>query len=509
MTVLTASFTETVSALGAPMYALPVDIFRILAGFVGLEYFRRAFVQTSDFSSPDGLIDHEMARRLFPPTRLSLFQPGVPSGVFRWVFLLACVASSLVIVGYHTKAAAAVLFVVAVSTLRWNILVVYVDDAIVHLIFFWLILLPVGTTLSLQGWLENGTASLDLWYAATVPGASVRFFLANMALVYVAAGAYKFTSPMWRNGTALHAILKLDIAWTPDFWGLRHRWILRVGNYWALIVEPLLALMYVLPFNSAAKWLVVASAAGFHLGIIASLKIPFANFCMLGALPIVLGPEIMQLGLGQPRLLGDGAPAGLSPTDIVAMSLVATLTLMVVWEVVRSGRLSKLPLWKTHMSGFLGNPMYVALWVVGIVQSYRLFDWVDARNHHLRYEVFLSSEGEFPSRRQIDPGTLFPTSIRHLLLQSYLIGNVWLQIDAEPLEELRRSILARHAQRFARRNSGEGSISVFAVHQRVTADNLALCRGERRLLMEFTFRDGNATLSTPTDLAEEALCVAS
>ena len=145
------------------MYALPVDIFRILAGFVGLEYFRRAYASTSDFSSPDGLIDHRVSQRLFPPTRLSLFQPGVPVAVFRWVFLLACIASTLVIVGYQTRAAATVLFVVAVSTLRWNILVAYVDDAIVHLIFLWLILLPVGTTLNLQDWLGNRTATLDSW----------------------------------------------------------------------------------------------------------------------------------------------------------------------------------------------------------------------------------------------------------------------------------------------------------------------------------------------------------
>ena len=503
------SLPELASALGAPMYALPVDIFRILAGFVGLEYFRRAFVQTWDFSSPDGLIDHEMSQRLFPPTRFSLFQPGVPVGVFRSVFLLACIASILVIVGYQTKAAAVVLFVVAVSTLRWNILVVYVDDAIVHLIFFWLILLPVGTTLSLQGWLENRSGTLDVWYAATVPGASVRFFLANMALVYVAAGAYKFTSPMWRNGTALHAILKLDIASAPNSWELRHHGMLRLCNYWALIMEPLFALMFVLPFNSVAKWFVLVSAGVFHLGIIATLKIPFANFAMLGALPIALGPEIMQLGLGQPRLLGDGAPTSLSPTDIVAMVLVTTLILMVVWEVVRSGRLSSLPLWKSHMSGFLGNPMYVVLWCVGIVQSYRLFDWIDTRNHHARYEVFESREGESRSRRQIDPRSLFPTSLRHLLLQSYLFGNVWLQIDAEQRERLRMSILARHAQRYARLHGGAGSIEVFSVHQRVTADNLALCRGERRFLMRFAFRDGNATVIAPTEWTRETSCVAS
>ena len=336
-------------------------------------------------------------------------------------------------------------------------------------------------------------------YAATVPGASVRFFLANMALVYIAAGAYKFTSPMWRNGTALHAILKLDIARAPEFWRLRHLGMLRLCNYWALIVEPLLALMFVLPFNSVAKWSVVVSAAAFHIGIIATLKIPFANLSMLAALPIVLSPEIMELALQQPRLPGGGSPTELSPTDIAAMALVTSLILMVAWEVIRAGRLSKFPLWKTHMSGFFGNPMYLALWCVGIVQSYRLFDWIDTRNHHARYEVFRSPEGDPHSRREIDPGSFFPTSLRHLLLQSYLFGNVWLQIDAKPLKKLRMSILARHAQRYARLDGGAGSIEVFSVHQRVTADNLDLCRGERKLLMRFAFRDGNATLSAPTE----------
>jgi len=107
--ILSVSLPELASTLGAPMYALPVDIFRIFSGFVGLEYFRRAFVQTPDSSSPDGLIDHEMSQRLFPPTRLSLFQPGVPIGVLRSVFLLACFASILVIFGHQTKAAEVVL----------------------------------------------------------------------------------------------------------------------------------------------------------------------------------------------------------------------------------------------------------------------------------------------------------------------------------------------------------------------------------------------------------------
>ncbi len=72
----------------------------------------------------------------------------------------------------------------------------------------------------------------------------------------------------------------------------------------------------------------------------------------------------------------------------------------------------------------------------------------------------------------------------------------------------RTSILARHAQRFARLDGGTGTVEVFAVHQRVTADNPAFCHGERRLLMRFTFSDGKATLEASTEMAGETSCVA-
>jgi hypothetical protein len=517
MTVPVPSLAGMASALTSPVYALPVDIFRVLAGLVGFTYFARIFYDAPDLSSPDGLIDHRLCRRIFPPTRLSFFYPGIPARLFRPVFLLACVASLCVVAGFHARSAAALLFVVAVSTYRWNLFAVYVDDAIVHLLFFWLVLLPVGTTLQLPGLLREGPAVFDSWMTTTVPGASVRAFLANMALVYVAAGIYKFTSPMWRNGSALHAILKMPIARAPELWRAKHHTLLRLGNYWGLIMEPLLAFMFVLPANSVFKWFFVASAAAFHVGIILTLKIPFANLAMLGAIPLALSPEMMQGLMGQPTLTGGTVSPSLLPTDLVALGLVVTLTLMILWEALRSWKLNNLPLWKTHMSGFLGNPMYVVLWLVGIAQSYRLFDWIDTRNYHVRYEVFLTSRRGPGRTRLVDPREMFPRSLRHLLLQSYLIGNVWLQIDADQLAEVRRSLLQRHAQRFARRYPEDCSVEVFVITQRVTTENLSLTRGERRLLMRFECRGGRALLESSRDMtaeperdeAEEAVCAAS
>jgi hypothetical protein len=170
----------------------------------------------------------------------------------------------------------------------------------------------------------------------------------------------------------------------------------------------------------------------------------------------------------------------------VAIALVLSLVLMVLWELVRAWKLDDLPLWKTHMSGFLGNPIYVLLWIVGIVQSYRLFDWIDSRNFHVRYEVRVWREPGTTEPQEIDPNEFFPRSLRHLLLQSYIIGNVWLQLPPDQQEEVRDSLLDRHARRFVRRNPDVVRVEVFAVTQRVTADNLDLSAGLRDLLLRFS-----------------------
>jgi hypothetical protein len=477
-------FAELALRLNEPVHALPLDVFRILAGLVGFAYFARILHDVPDLSHDDGLIDHELCRRVFPPSRMTLFRLGIPEGVFRFVFACACVASLAVAAGFHPRIAAALLFVTAVSTYRWNLFAVYVDDAIAHLVFFWIMLLPVGRTLTLSQWQDNGYRFIVEWTEVVVPGASVRAFLANMALVYLVAGLYKFTSPMWRNGTALHAILRMPIARMPDLWGARHRGILRLANGWALLMEPLFAFMVVAPVNSPLKWFLATSAAAFHLGIIATLKIPFANLAMLGAIPLALGPELMSIGWRV--ALPSAVPRAIGASQVVAIALVLSLVLMVLWELVRAWKLDDLPLWKTHMSGFLGNPIYVLLWIVGIAQSYRLFDWIDSRNFHVRYEVRVWREPGTTEPEEIDPNEFFPRSLRHLLLQSYIIGNVWLQLPPDQQEEVRDSLLDRHARRFVRRNPDVVRVEVFAVTQRVTADNLDLSAGLRDLLLRFS-----------------------
>ncbi len=482
--------------LASDIPALPLDIGRIIVGAVLFVYFFNTLRQARDFSDPDGLIDHSLLCRLFPPTRVSLFQPGMPGWLFRAVFVCACVAALMVVAGFHARAAGAFLFLAALSTLRWNVLASYLDDAMIHIFCLWIVLLPVGSTLNVPDLLAGTSGVLDTWLAATVPGAAPRAFIVNMALVYIVAGLYKFTSPMWRDGSAMHSALRMPIARAPGFWTLRWRTPLRLVTWAALILEPLFALIFVLPPGSALKWLLVAGAIVFHLGIAFTLKIPYSNLAMLGAIPLALAPEIMQGWPGTPPLEGavagaaEPAAASPGPAGWIALTLVGLIMIQVVWEAANTGRRLR----PRYSSSGWDNPVRGLLWMFGIFQSYRLFDWVDERNHHVRFEVTRVG-GDPPA----DPGALFPRTMRHLLLQSYLVGNIWMRMSPAQLEQVRRALLVRHARRYARTHPDAGTIDAVAIVQRVTKDNLELTRGERRPMMRFTCRGGRAVMHHPKE----------
>ena len=210
--------------------ALPLDLFRILAGLLCVAYFGTLIVQAEDFSNPDGLLDHVLLQQIFWFTRLSLFHPGLTLSALYGILGLACVGAWGIVLGYRVRLCAAVLFVIAVSTYRWNFLVIYVDDAFMHLLLFWLMLLPVGHTL-LPWELRHGWhACLTRWRRVTVPGTTQWCFLANVCLIYLVAGLWKLASPLWQQGFALYATLRLPIAYAPDFWDPQHLPLLQVSE---------------------------------------------------------------------------------------------------------------------------------------------------------------------------------------------------------------------------------------------------------------------------------------
>ena len=320
-------------SLTAPVPALPLDLLRIMVGLLAAAYFARTWREAPLFSGPRGLLDHDLVRRVLPFTRLSLFPPGASIRTLRAMFAVGCMASLLLAAGIMPQASALVAYVIAVSTYRWNLPLMYVDDAIVHLALFWMVLLPVGTTLTMPDVVADPATAWAGARIETVPGFTVRCFLANLALVYLVAGLWKWSSPLWRRGWALYAVLRMAASYAPDWWRPRPAAPMRVANWFALAIEAPLALLLVLPPGSPVKLALGAGAVAFHVGILVTMKFPFANLAMLGALVVFFGDEVTGV-LGAPPPPGAVATATLAAADVLAAFTVACLALLFLLNAV-------------------------------------------------------------------------------------------------------------------------------------------------------------------------------
>lgn len=459
-------------ALAAPVDALPLDLFRILIGLLSLAYFVRTLLEARDYSNPHGLVDHELAMAIFPFTRMGLFQPGMPLAVFQAVFVIACIASLAVVAGWRVRLCAAVLYVIAVSTYRWNFLVMYVDDVVMHLMLFWLLLLPAGRTLVLSDWWSHRGVAWGRWKTATVPGTVVRCFLWNLALIYLVAGLWKWTSPMWRDGTALYAVLQMPIAWAPGFWTAGYLPLLKALNYAALLLETLFPIVFFLPAGHRAKNPLLIALLIFHVGMIVTLQIPFANLACIAAIVLLWsGGRVTSGGRS-----GRRSTEAIGFSGAIAIGVVATLTLAMLSGVV-------LPEWRMPVrsdprmaasnSAFEGlqplqKAFYAPLWIAGLAQQYRLFDWIDQRNYTVRYDA-----------------AILPPTTRGTLLQAYIHGISWMEIPSLRRESLRRSIYTRAATRYCRDVADASDVRVHSTLRRTTSAETS-----HTLLMQFRCEHG-------------------
>jgi hypothetical protein len=353
-----------------------------------------------------------------------------------------------------------------------------------------------------------------------VPGASVHSFLGNLALIYLVAGLWKWQSPMWLDGSALYAGLKMPIARAPEFWQAEHLPLLRLFNYAALVVEPLLALVVILPRHHPLKWFLVACAAGLHGGIILTLRIPYANAIFLCSFVLILRDELMALLRGPVRSRPSHPPLmRLDWPGRLGFVLVMMLTLAMIgdilpWWIEPSG-LSRQAgpdgmtfapgqvqaAWRSHRQANNpwekvdadGNPLYAPLWLVGIAQKYRLFDWIDDVNYTGHYEIL--EMGAPPINGQAAAQRLFPNTMRGAILQTYVNDVRWVIIPSPWANSVKQSLFGRIARRYCQTYTPRQPLEVFVTVEQITVNNRELDQGYRERLMAFTCNAGEPSLT--------------
>lgn len=463
-------------ALVRDVPALSVDGFRVAAGLVVLAYFARHLAEVGLYHGPDGLVPHEVSRQVFPFTVEPLFAlVGRSALAVRGVYAAACALSVLLVLGVRPRLVAFALYLVAVATYRHDFLVMGVDDVLVHLALFWLTLLPTGATLTLRGREGDLRATLERWRGARVRGTMVRLFLANLGLLYFVAGASKWTSPMWRSGEALFAVLSLPMSHVAGAMRPSMGPWLRAGTYATLFVEPLLPLGIVLSSDARVRRALVVSVVVLHLSIVATVDVPFANLLCLAAIPLYFRNVT--------KVPTPARAERLRPSELFASAVVGTLAAAMASAFVTPpwrapelegprGKAALVHGATAETGGATQTALFGALFAVGLVQQYRLLDWIDDRNFAV--EVTVHTSGAHPEIVPFE--RVAPRDMRSSILLGYLGGVTWMPIAGEHSEEVREAIAKRLGARACRALPGATELTIEANFRRTGLPDVAPTR---------------------------------
>ncbi|MEC9092393.1 MAG: HTTM domain-containing protein [Planctomycetota bacterium] len=244
------------------------------------------------FYSDQGFFDTEFSKAespcSFSVNQISgaiLFQQGI-------FFLLATSAVCLAI-GFYTKIATWVCWLLVVSIHVRNPFVLIGGDTLIRLMLFWSLFIPLGKIWSIDDWWKqrSGAERVRGMDSKTLSTAATACLIFQVCLVYWCAGASKLTET-WLDGTAMEYVLRLEIYVRPfGEWILNFPWLLKAMAYGTLGVELLVPFLLFLPvWTDRFRILVILIFWGLHVGIELALDVGnFGVVSMIIWLPLVPG----------------------------------------------------------------------------------------------------------------------------------------------------------------------------------------------------------------------------
>lgn len=442
-------------------WAIPLDIFRISFGILCITYFYSLLIEIPDFSSQNGLINHEYYLKHWWFLKINLI-PSNPSDLYFKVIIGSSIfLSTLLTVGIYPRFVSFLLFLVAATVQRWNFAVMYVDDATIHLVLFWLILLPSGHTLNIKDYYKEGSKVFDKWLKTKISAIGIKLLLLNVCWIYFYAGMQKLFSEMWYEGFAMYPILLIPISRVAEYIKPEYFPVIKVVTYISLITEIVVAFFLLSKKGSIPKWIGLILLASFHIMIIATLRIPFANFALLGSAILFFSEELMDFIHSRKGIVEKlGSVKKMSYTGIISIVFFVLIITSTTRAVPYIDNISKMP--------------QKILWVMGVIQDYKLFDWIYRLNYNLDYEVKFTAEDNTESYF-LNHTDFFPESVRYTVFQLRLYDARWiLHIKNEKRKELKKDVPYRIASKYCGELENDGDVNMKVTIRRITPDNIDL-----------------------------------
>ncbi len=210
-----------------------------------------------------------------------------PAVLIGWVLLLA--ASISLMVGWHSRFAAIVVFILILSFQRRDPWFFNAGDAVVRIEALLIMLAPSGAALSLDQRRRTGS----FWSAQTLPAWPIRLLQVQMSIIYVASVQTKLSGQTWLDGTAVSYALRLEDMQrmpVPD-WISTNPSLMNAATWGTLLVELALG---VLVWNKRCRPWVLAAGVLLHLGIDFNIEIGIFSYAMLVLYVAWIAPATAQ-----------------------------------------------------------------------------------------------------------------------------------------------------------------------------------------------------------------------
>lgn len=266
--------------------------FRVLAGLlIVADLFLRAR-NFSFFYTEDGVVPQSLAMASTPDNAFSVYYLTTDPTLIAGLFVLQGLLAIQLIVGFKTRLATVLSFLLVVSLDHHNPLVLSYADVLFRLLLFWSIFLPLGERYS-----------VDAVHAGRPPRRSISsvasaLILGQVVYMYVVNGYHKSHDGLWTGGEATVLIMGLDN--TTYLLGEFMRNFPTLLQYGGLMWYYLLVfgwLLIVLPGRPRA--LLVAMFMGGHASFIVTVRIgAFSYVALTGLLlfvPVVVWDDAAGL----------------------------------------------------------------------------------------------------------------------------------------------------------------------------------------------------------------------
>lgn len=284
--------------------------------------------------SDDGILPRALARRMVPAAFWSALNAAGSSAFAVAVFLAAIVAAVAFCVGYRTRLANLVSWVLLVSIQNRNPLVYHSGDAVMRLVLFWCLFLPVGERISVDGRRSEKPTPLV---------ASVGSFCLVLQIIVLFAflADHKLMGHAWRAGTAVEDALRVEQYQRPlGRWLLEYPALLVVLTYITLAVQVITAVLLLLPGRLWPRVMAMALTIATQLGFGLSFRLGHFPWTMSAAMFAFIPTDVWDwLAARWHRIAdlepGHGLRANASGLSSAAAAVACVLGLL--WNLGESG----------------------------------------------------------------------------------------------------------------------------------------------------------------------------